>query len=451
MTFNMIDEKWIPTTEGLKSLTDIFTDREIRGLAGRPDQQISVLRLLLGITQASVSWTTEAGWVAGRDTYPAEVLKYLAKWHDRFDLFSTVYPFLQDVSLPRGEYSTSYFDIAKMNGTQVQSFASMKAGEDVSLARLALDILSYQNFSPQVAGSKGRKWNEGDSGVALGRRGYLHSFISSDTVLGMLHSNILLEGELLGFKNGLGVPVWETGVADPDTYLGSMVPQSRGLLLTGSKLFSMSRGVSYAGVELPSTTVLKRKSEGVTFLMTDPTKRVWRELTSLLSFLDGSLKGGCPQIRLTEERVRRLTGELGISCMGVRVNKDAFSQFFTDDSGGVNSRVIFPGSVFGEDWHTKLEKDMGLMGDVGSLYSGVVYGYWKSFKADKKACAGYSNRARQLWWEAMEALAGPMIASPGGLVREVLIGKAKGLLKELCPCNTPRGMKSYVKAESKLK
>ncbi|PLN02419.1 type I-E CRISPR-associated protein Cse1/CasA, partial [Klebsiella pneumoniae] len=51
--FNLIDEPWIAVVDvGLVSLTDIFSQPELRALGGNPVEKIALTKLLLAIAQA---------------------------------------------------------------------------------------------------------------------------------------------------------------------------------------------------------------------------------------------------------------------------------------------------------------------------------------------------------------------------------------------------------------
>lgn len=52
--FNLIDEPWIAVVDvGLVSLTDIFSQPELRALNGNPVQKIALTKLLLAIAQSA--------------------------------------------------------------------------------------------------------------------------------------------------------------------------------------------------------------------------------------------------------------------------------------------------------------------------------------------------------------------------------------------------------------
>ena len=65
--FNLIDEPWIAVVDvGLVSLTDIFSQPELRALGGNPVEKIALTKLLLAIAQAAATPTDDSRW-AGRE------------------------------------------------------------------------------------------------------------------------------------------------------------------------------------------------------------------------------------------------------------------------------------------------------------------------------------------------------------------------------------------------
>ncbi|MDH8420628.1 type I-E CRISPR-associated protein Cse1/CasA, partial [Klebsiella pneumoniae] len=94
--FHLIDEPWIAVVDvGLVSLTDIFSQPELRALGGNPVEKIALTKLLLAIAQAAATPTDDSdrqqmGWQGMAHC----CLQYLATWHDRFYLYGEK-PFLQ--------------------------------------------------------------------------------------------------------------------------------------------------------------------------------------------------------------------------------------------------------------------------------------------------------------------------------------------------------------------
>ena len=81
---NLVDDSWIPVifqngdTKKV-SLTDVFKQgKNIRDLAVNPVQRISLMRLLICITQAALDGPEdEKGWVGCKDRMAEASLRYL--------------------------------------------------------------------------------------------------------------------------------------------------------------------------------------------------------------------------------------------------------------------------------------------------------------------------------------------------------------------------------------
>lgn len=111
MTFNLLDEPWIPVETldgdhrdvGLRALfADAANLRRID--AGDPLADVALLRLVLAATYGTGAYTvrTTGDWTAMHDDlrHGASVMTaYLESWHDRFDLFDPVNPFMQVAGL----------------------------------------------------------------------------------------------------------------------------------------------------------------------------------------------------------------------------------------------------------------------------------------------------------------------------------------------------------------
>nr|MDQ6120635.1 type I-E CRISPR-associated protein Cse1/CasA [Klebsiella pneumoniae subsp. pneumoniae] len=100
--FNLIDEPWIAVVDvGLVSLTDIFSQPELRALGGNPVEKIALTKLLLAIARQQrrrQMMATGSRW-AGRDGPLLPAVP--AKWHDRFYLYEK--PFLQMPAIQAAE------------------------------------------------------------------------------------------------------------------------------------------------------------------------------------------------------------------------------------------------------------------------------------------------------------------------------------------------------------
>jgi len=87
--FNLVEEPWIPVvSRGLVSLADIFSDTVLPELGGNPVQKISVLKLLLAITQTAWTPRDEQEWLdVGTDGMAQRSLEYLKSKKDLFWLY----------------------------------------------------------------------------------------------------------------------------------------------------------------------------------------------------------------------------------------------------------------------------------------------------------------------------------------------------------------------------
>ena len=63
MSYNLLDEHWIPVAgHEPVSLQAIFSDESLRHLGGNPVEKISVMNLLLAISQAACTPDNEEEW-----------------------------------------------------------------------------------------------------------------------------------------------------------------------------------------------------------------------------------------------------------------------------------------------------------------------------------------------------------------------------------------------------
>lgn len=160
-SFNLIDEPWIRVRDGTgavreASLLELFSQApRLKCLANDlPTQDFAILRVLLAILQRAISpmlddldEDAEPAEVWGRlweaSELPMDAIEaYLAKWHDRFDLFDPEHPFMQVPGLERA------------NGEQVD-----KEDHEPFLRRLITDFPSRKNkrlFTNRVAESAAR-------------------------------------------------------------------------------------------------------------------------------------------------------------------------------------------------------------------------------------------------------------------------------------------------------
>ena len=438
---NSVKDKWIATTKGFKSLEGVFQEASTLDLSGRPDHVVSNMGLLLAIVQDACSWKDEEEWLGRKDSYIADVLVYLEKHIDKFSLEGG---FLQDPSLVGKEWhSVDYLDISKMKGTQVQTFDSMKSEGVVDPSKVAQDLVSYQGYSP----SETKGWRLGQVGPRQGALGYLHSFLCGKSLKDSLHMSLLLDGEAeSSYPGGKGTAPWISSSGVNRAYLGSLAPLSRRILIKDD-VFIQENGNPYEGLAPHSVTIKGRAQEKNLFLWTDPSKKPWRELTAMFSFISGG--DGCLLLSKALKRVYSAYPTVGVRCVGVQCAIKTGAQQFTGSSAGVDSVVFLPREALGSFWYESFTSSLAALDNVCSMLGKAVFSYWSYLKCDKKASGGYSTKARNSWWAVMEKEAARVVAGED-IPKEQLMKTALEIFQGHCPTVTHRGLMAYLKAIKKL-
>ncbi len=321
---NLTADLWIPVIDSsggnrLVSLDTLYRDADnIHDLGATPPQRISLMRLLICITQAALDGPEdEQDWLRSRGRIVPASREYLAKWRDRYELYGDK-PFLQVPDLvPIHNATVDKLDFGLAAGHKAVLFdhGAAPQGRTQSHPWRALMLLTYQCFSP--GGRIGTtEWDgfpttgAGTSEHAPGVEGSaLHTLIRCSSLLATLHANLLTRKTVAGMPNSSwGQPVWERPPTSPraasvealvHSYLGRLVPLSRAIRLEqDSAVFSLANGLSYpklpAGRD-PTTTIVKRGKgikEKLVHLPVSLAKHPWRELAAVLSLANGPVAGG---------------------------------------------------------------------------------------------------------------------------------------------------------------
>jgi len=363
--FNLIDEPWIPVVDsGRASLRDVFDKPEYRALGGTPVQKIATTKLLLALAQAAATPNDDAQWQEwGWQGMSRRVLDYLDKWHGAFFLYGER-PFLQMPSIAAAEvkpFGTVLPDVATGNTTVLTQSQAEKPLDDADKAVLLITLMGFALggkktdnrivLSPDYQGKcnyKGKP-STGKPGPAVAHMGLLHSFCQGDSLLKSIWFSVISHADLANltmYSGGLGQPPWESmpqGEACPvalglkRSLMGRLIPLCRFCLLSESGVH-YSEGIAHDshndGVYDPSITVNLTGKKAKVF-WTNPERRPWRELTSLLGFI-AQQRGNndCIQLRLSLPKAIRCRENMAIWSGGLRVSSNAGEQYVsgTDDS-----------------------------------------------------------------------------------------------------------------------
>ncbi|MBQ9406782.1 MAG: type I-E CRISPR-associated protein Cse1/CasA [Desulfovibrio sp.] len=345
---NLAFDPWIPCIgrDGrprLASLLHCLTDAEIADVAVRPHERVALMRLFLCVAYAAQGIPEDyEAWAACRENLAAAVKDYLEQWRDSFELFHQEKPFLQvaglfsdakgkgkkaDEGTEDGLTPAAKLDFALAAGNQSTFFdhEALNPGRASSPEKLALDLLTYQMFSPGgLIGSV--MWNKQTTGrssldAPCVPGSMLHTFVRGvhlpETVwLNLLSVEDLRDYATLG-EDWQGRPIWEMFPAEPGdtdsvrnatrTFLGRMVPLSRAVLLQKSgAAMLLGNGLSYPAFSSvnqdfppePSASVVvvntgKKNTQGYSVLGVQPGKALWRELQALTVRRTAGGAGGC--------------------------------------------------------------------------------------------------------------------------------------------------------------
>jgi len=315
---NLTDDPWVPVVFGsgksLVSLKDAFRrGEEILDFVATPPQRIALTRLLVCIAQAALDGPNdETEWRSCYDRIAPAAIAYLEGKQDCFELFGDR-AFLQVPNLSSTDNATLDrldFGLAAGNNATLFDHGATPDGRSQSPVWSALALVTYQCFSPGgMIGSS--NWQK----VATSRSSehapclegsMLHTIMRGESLLATVHMNLLTK-EIVrrAAVGGWGKPAWEqmpAGPKDPriaditTTYLGRLVPVSRGIKLTaGGTKATLVNGCSYPKLPYrePGATVVRRgKEERLVYLGIDLSKHPWRDLGSVLACSHSLLEGG---------------------------------------------------------------------------------------------------------------------------------------------------------------
>ncbi len=305
---DLIGEPWVPVLDGegetrLVGLADLFREApDLHDLALRPAQRVAVTRLLMAITYAALEGPADGQqWASCRERIVPAALDYLESHRDAFQLFGDR-PFMQVANLETTDNASVDkldFTLASGNNDTLYDHAGGLDGREMMPASVALNLLTYQCFSPgglvgETCWCGTRTGRTSEHAPAI-EGSLLHAVLRGGSVLDLIHLN-LVPHDLLPAP--LGQPVWELEIDGPSseaaqlacvTVLGRLVPLSRAIrLVPDDHRMTLANGLSYAkvtdgGRELSATIVVRGQGnrQEHAYLPIDLSKHPWRELASV--------------------------------------------------------------------------------------------------------------------------------------------------------------------------
>lgn len=342
---NVAFDSWIPvvTLSGvpkLASLKEVFAEGDqLSDLAVRPHERVALMRLFLCVAHAALNGPKDYDeWETVPERLPEAAVNYLSIWKDSFELFHSDKPWLQvrDLKSIEREGAESGktspialldFELATGNNSTLFDHAGQQNTRNIEIKRVALTLLTFQNFS-SGGGSPVAQWGNiktsqvGNPDAPCLSQSMAHCLFRGHTIAETIHLNIPTY-EVIGmvykeyeenkkagitFSNiAIGKPVWENFPESADnelasvanatmSYIGRLVPISRWVrLISDSDQMYCSNGFKYKtfrdGFAAEPTAVTKvttkkeksgKETQERRVVSVDPTKALWRELSALL-------------------------------------------------------------------------------------------------------------------------------------------------------------------------
>lgn len=433
--FNLVDEPWIPVADfGRVSLRQVFSNPELRSLGGNPVQKIAVMKLLLAIAQAAHTPEDEQAWKSlGADGLARMCLAYLDQWHDRFYLYGER-PFLQMPAIAAAaitSYGAVLPEVSTGNTTVLSQIQVESDLDDADRALLLVCLMAFAlggkktdnsvALTPGYQGKRNEKGKPSSSkpGPAIAHMGLLHTFLAGGDLRNSIWMNLLTAEQIQQrsiFPKGVGVAPWELMPTGEDcsvaqslkgSLLGRLIPLCRFCLLANGGLH-YSEGLSHSGYKegmVDPSVAVNFSGKEPKALWADPEKRPWRELTSLLSFIEQGKTQGFEswQISAGLDRVRDVSDRFAVWSCGLRVSSNAGEQFLSGGDDFIESVVWLRSNALGQGWFSQLKTEMTALDDLAKSLYGRVIGFYKEQQVDEKRTGGkLAAQATHLFWQLCE-------------------------------------------------
>lgn len=484
--FNLVQEPWIPVAGvGRVGLRQIFENPEYRSLGGHPVQRIALIKLLLAIAQAATTPADEQAWRSlGAEGLARSCLAYLDRWHEYFYLYGER-PFLQMPAIRVAKvksYGTFLPEISTGNTTVLnhgQMEHELDDGEKalllVSLMAFALGGKKADNSVILTPGYAGKS-KSSKPGPAIPYKGLLHSFLIGSNLRETLWLNLLTTRQVdqaMIFPQGIGTAPWERmpdgencSIAQElrQSLMGRLVPLCRFCLLADDGLHC-SEGIAHPshkeGVCDPSVAI-DHSGKEPKVLWVDPDKRPWRELTSLLGFIEQSGWQGFQslQLRAGLNRARDVTEAFAIWSSGLRVSGEAGEQYPSGSDDFLESLVWLQSGTVGEQWFVQLKIEMDDLSELARGLYGRVLAFFKEQKAsngkkiENTPAGKLAAQASTLFWQLCErhfqqlvdaCEPGEQAAEQRRQLRLIFAGYVQQAYDRFCPKETARQLDAWAK------
>lgn len=492
--FNLIDEPWIPVADaGQVSLKGIFSNPQLRALGGNPVQKIALMKLLLAIAQSASTphddntWR-QNGWQGMADN----CLSYLEKWHDRFYLYGEK-PFLQMPAIQTAEAKSLGVlspEISTGNTTVLTETQQEQRASDADKAITVIVQMGFglsgkkaDNSVVLTAGYQGKQNDKGKpasgkAGNAVGHMGLLHSFWMGESVVHSIWLNLFTMEDIAEsvMYPTLGVAPWEQMPAGEDdeiaralkeSLIGRLIPMGKFCLLADDGIH-YSDGIAHAGYlegKADPTVSVDFAQKKPKALWVNPGKRPWRELTSLLQFIDQGKADSfdTPQLKRTLKRVSRSAKQFALWSGGLRVSSNAGEQYASGTDDYVQSEIWLSSHLLGSLFLEFLKNEMAQLDVIQKQLWGAVVRYFRQLSDIDKSGTGkaqpfvthQAEKATGAFWQLCERQAQVLInacdSTEDARLQRLRLHKtfaayAIQVFDRICPNDSARQMDAWAQA-----
>lgn len=454
MNFNLTTDPWIPVRwlDGRStsvSLDELFAEAsQIADLAVPPHERISILRLLVCITQAAHGAPeTSDDWHGWDDGLESSVSEYLEKWKEHFHLMGDGTRFLQSPIKDDKDYPVAQMVFHFATGNTPTLLDHLGDDERELLpAFIARALLVYQNHF--VGGSLASKVK--GNGPALKA---LHSLLIG---INLRETMILNCADVQTIHPGvLGKPVWDGG--GKSDYLARLAPVPCNLWLVkdGTRI-CIDQGTTYdefesAAIRETSSTVIIGKRGGLetkVLLRASLGRGIWRDLHCITVIQKGELNAPLTfrsHIGAQDDGlVRFWSGEL-IKAKDAKI-LDSVESVFT-----------VPFQLFTPTGQDRYQKGVKFSEEI----SNRIYGAVKTYFATLKQESGPTESAKRHFWNTLDQKSSillsmlknlgtdddPMGSSNFGEIRDpwtvAVRAAADAAYEHTCPRGNPRQYEAY--------
>jgi len=478
---NLITGDWIPVLfdnrvqkdVGLKELYE--KSREIRDLVLNPAQRISVMRLLICITQAALDGPeNEKDWLECESRIIPESIKYLDERMDLFNLYGGK-RFMQFDRLVANEWKVlDKLDFSSPSAsTLFEHSASSEFIRERKDAWKAINLITLLNF--HTTGKVGQaildEVNLNHPTFPTLCIGHLHTILKGDNLLETICLNLLTKKEVSSLPNGKwGKPIWDyfpASATDNEaienatrTYLGRLLPLSRLIFLDQSQdstkciIGPTPKTIEYEQLPAfrePSTTVLIGKTNNLYYLRISSEKHIWRDLGSVL-FLSSSSTSGAA---VTLNKTSIISGASNNKTIDVWVGGLELGDQAAKLNDMVEWNLSLPLKLLGESVLLKYQHGVGKGVEGGIALKNAVNSYRKTLKIE----ADLAQKAALKYWQFLDnkyqilvetACDDTGTKSLEGDWRKLIYEAMKHAYETTCAHETPRQIQAFVTGKRNL-